>query len=162
MEPPATRIELAPRCSLTPRQARRFFLFVCVGCFGFAGFFTLRGFWPVLPFAGLEMLGLGIALKLSLDRRHQLQTILISDNEVRVESRHKRGLDAPVVFPRHWARVTILRSHAPTHPSRLLIEASGRSCEVGQFLTEEERQGIARQLGRLIGRTAESPPLRDA
>jgi uncharacterized membrane protein len=162
MDTAVARIELSPHCSLTPRQARQVFLFVCVGFLGFAGFFALRGFWPVLPFAGLEMAGLGLALKLSLDRRHQLQTILISENEVRIESRRKRGSDAPVVFPRHWARVTLLRSYAPSHPSRLLIEASGRSCEVGQFLTEGERQGIARQLGRLIGRTAESPPLRGA
>ncbi len=160
MEPDTARIALSPHCSLTPRSALHFFLFVCSGCLGLALFFTLRGFWPVLPFAGLEMLGLGLGLKLSLDRRHQLQTILITENEVRVEYRRKGRSDVPVVFPRHWARVTILRSYAPSRPSRLLIEASGRSCEVGQFLTEGERQGVARQLGRLIGRTAESPPLR--
>ena len=162
MEQSTARIELSPHCSLSPRQALQFFLFVGSGCIGLALFFTLHGFWPVLPFAGLEMLGLGLGLKFSLDRRHQLQTILITEEEVRVECRRKRGSDAPVVFPRHWARVTILRSYAPSRPSRLLIEASGRSCEVGQFLTEGDRQGVARQLGRLIGRTAESPPLRSA
>ena len=162
MDPAAARIELSPHCSLTPRQARHFFLFVCVGCFGFSGVVALQGFWPVLPFAGLEMLVLGLALKFNLDRRHQLQTILISENEVCIESRRKRGAMTQVVFPRHWARVKLLRSYAPSHPSRLLIESSGRSCEVGQFLTEEERRGVARQLGRLIGRTAESPPLGSA
>jgi uncharacterized membrane protein len=162
MDCPAARIELSPHCSLTPRAARHFFLFVCAGCLGFAGLIALRGYWPVLPFAGLEMLGLGLALKLNLDRRHQLQTILISENDVCIESRRKRGVIMQVVFPRHWARVKLLRSYAPSHPSRLLIESSGRSCEVGQFLTEEERQGVARQLDRLIGRTAESPPLGSA
>ena len=162
MEASGTRIELSPHCSLTPVQARAFFLSLCVGCFGFAGYFALHGFWPVLPFAGLEMLVLGLALKFSLDRRHQLQTILISENEVRIQCRQRRRPDTQVVFPRYWARVKLLRSYAPSHPSRLFIESSGRACEVGQFLTEEERRGVARQLGRLIGRTAESPPMGSA
>jgi uncharacterized membrane protein len=156
------RIDLAPHCSMTVPQARLFFAGVCTGCLGFAGFFALRGFWPVLPFAGLEMLVLGIALKLTLDRRHQLQTILISDDEVCIEWRCQRRSRQQVVFPRHWARVKLLRSYAPSHPSRLVIESSGRSCEVGQFLTEEERRGVERQLHRFIGRTAESPPLSSA
>jgi uncharacterized membrane protein len=162
MQAVSERIDLSPRCSLTPAQARLFFLGVCGSCLGFAAFVSLQGYWPVLPFAGLEMLVLGIALKLSLDRRHQLQTILISENEVRIECQRKRGPGTQVVFPRHWARVKLLRSYAPSHPSRLFIESSGRACEVGQFLTEEERQRVARQLGRLIGRTAESPPLGSA
>ena len=159
MESATARIALSPHCSLTPRSALQFYLFVCSGCLGLGLFFASHGFWPVLPFAGLEMLGLGLGLKLSLDRRHQLQTILITENEVRVEYRRKGRSDVPLVFPRHWARVTILRSYPPSRPSRLLIEASGRSCEVGQFLTEGERQGLALRLGRLIGRTAESPSL---
>ena len=158
----SARIDLAPRCSLTVAQARLFFGGVCAGCLGFALFLSFHGYWPVLPFAGLEMLVLGLALKLSLDRRHQLQTILISDTEVCVEVHRKHRPRTQVVFPRHWARVKLLRSYAPSHPRRLFIEASGRACEVGQFLTEEERRGVARQLGRLIGRTAESPPLGSA
>jgi uncharacterized membrane protein len=162
MEAAGARIELSPRCSLTAAQARLFFAGVCTGCLGFAGFLALKGFWPVLPFAGLEMAVLGLALKLSLDRRHQLQTILITDNEVRIECRPKRGSQMQVVFPRHWAQVKLLPSYASTHPSRLVIESSGRACEVGQFLTEGERRGVARQLGRLIGRTGMSPPLGSA
>ena len=162
MDAPVERIELAAHCSLSLRQARNFFLFVCAGCFGISSVFALRGFWPVLPFAGLEMLVLGLALKFNLDRRHQLQTVLISENEVCIVSQGKRGPHTQVVFPRHWARVKLLRSYAPSHPSRLFIESSGRACEVGQFLTEEERRGVARRLSRLMGRTGESPPLGSA
>ena len=162
MDADCERIDLTPHCSLTVAQARLFFAGLCAGCFGFAGFVALQGFWPVLPFAGLEMLVLGIALKLSMDRRHQLQTILISENEVRIECHQKRGPRTQVVFPRHWAQVKLRRAFASTHSSRLLIESSGRACEVGQFLTESERRGVARRLARLIGRISESPPLGSA
>ncbi len=70
--PPAPlRIELSPRCSLSTSQALRFFAVTCLAAFTLAGLLALKGFWPILPFAGLEMVVLGIALKLSLDRRHQ-------------------------------------------------------------------------------------------
>jgi len=64
-----------------------------------------------------------------------------------------------VVFPRHWAQVKLRRPASRLHPSRLVIESHGRQCEVGDFLTEEERRGLAQRLVRLIGRVNESPTL---
>ena len=52
---PGHRIELAPNCSLTPRSARRFVGGLALVTFMTAGFFALQGFWPILPFAGLEI-----------------------------------------------------------------------------------------------------------
>jgi uncharacterized membrane protein len=126
--------------------------------FAIAGLMTLQGFWPVLPFAGAEMALLGWALKVSLDRRRHGQTITVSDNEVSVESRQGERC-VHVVFPRHWAQVKLRRPSSRLHPSRLMIESHGRGCEVGSFLTEEERRGLALRLERLIGRVNESPAL---
>ncbi len=152
------RIEIAPHCSLTSRGAQFFFASICLATFGFAGFVALQGFWPVLPFAGLEMAVLGWALKTSMDRRHHRETVTISDDEVRIASRHRTD-SAEVVFPRHWAQVKLRRPISGLHPSRLVIESHGRRCEVGSFLTEQERHGLASRLMRLIGRINESPSL---
>jgi uncharacterized membrane protein len=149
-------IEIRPNCSLSARGARAFFLSACLGPLIIASFLALRGFWPVLPFAGLEVLLLGWALKLSLERRHHQQCITVTEGEVSVESR-RRGACEQVVFPRHWARVKLRRPAARLHPSRLVIESHGRQCELGSFLTEEERRGLALRLQRLIGRVNESP-----
>src|SRR6478735_7166011 len=101
--PPAPlRIELSPRCSLTTTQARRFFALTCLAAFTLPGLLALKGFWPILPFAGLEMAVLGIALKLSLARRPQRQVISVTDDEVRIQARGIRGCRSEVVFPRHW------------------------------------------------------------
>ncbi|MEP7313664.1 MAG: DUF2244 domain-containing protein [Pseudomonadota bacterium] len=155
----SARIELSPHCSLDSSQARVFFVTLSAGCLGIAAFLSMRGFWPVLPFAGLEMLGLGLALRLSLQRRHQLQTILVSDDEIRVRSTRKGQCLADAVFPRHWSRVKLRPAFTPSHPSRLTVESQRRVCEVGQFLTEGERRDLAARLGSLIGRMGESPPL---
>jgi uncharacterized membrane protein len=152
------RIEIAPNCSLGTRAALLFFSSLCGVSFGVAAFWAARGFWPVLPFAGLEMALLGWALKVSLRRRHHRETITVSEADVRIESRDAAHC-AEVVFPRHWTRVKLRRPDSPLHPSRLTIESHGRRCEVGSFLTEQERRGLAQRLTRLIGRIDESPSL---
>ena len=70
----AHSIELAPHCSLTTAHARGFFVVTCVLAFTIGGGFAIAGFWPVLPFAGIEMAVLGIALRLSMQRRRQGHT----------------------------------------------------------------------------------------
>jgi uncharacterized membrane protein len=154
--PQALQIEIRPNCSLSARGARTFFLSACAPPTLIASYLALRGFWPVLPFAGLEVLLIGWALRVSLERRHHEQRITVTEAEVSVESR-RRNSHEQVVFPRHWARVKLRRPAARLHPSRLVIESHGRQCELGSFLTEEERRGLALRLRRLIGRVDESP-----
>ena len=152
------RIEIAPNCSLSVRGALFFFGSLSGVPFAAATLMAVRGFWPVLPFAGLEMALLGWALTVSLRRRHHREIIVVSDANVRVECRD-RSHYVEVVFPRHWARVKLRRPQSPLHPSCLTIESHGRRCEVGSFLTEQERRGLAQRLTRLIGRVDESPSL---
>jgi uncharacterized membrane protein len=150
------RIEICPNCALSLRSAWVFFAAACIVPFGIAGFLTVKGFWPILPFAGLEMALLAWALKVSLERRFHRQTITVTEVDVSIESRD-RWRSSRVVFPRHWAQVKLRRPAARLHPSRLTIESHGRQCELGSFLTEEERRGLALRLQRLIGRVNESP-----
>ena len=158
METAHARIVIAPNCSLSVRGALLFFLTASAPCFGIAGILTFLGFWPVLPFAGLEMLILGAALRISLRRRHHRQTILVSESDVAVQSTIG-SISREVVFPRHWAQVKLRRSTSRLHPSRLVIESHGRQCAVGDFLTDEERRGLYGKLSELIGRVNESPTL---
>jgi uncharacterized membrane protein len=152
------QIEICPNCSLTQRDALLFFGFACIVPFGVAGFLAVRGFWPILPFAGLEMGALGWALYVSLQRRFHSQTITVTDADVSIDTRVRSGVHH-VVFPRHWAQVKLRRPAARLHPSRLTIESHGHQCELGSFLTEEERRGLALRLQRLIGRVNETPGL---
>ena len=151
------RIELLPNCSLTPADAWRFFGLVAFTSLSIAGFFVANGYWPVLPFAGLELALLAFALTASLKRRHYLETLEIGDADITITSRGPGG-ERATQFSRHWARVT-LRDPRGWQPSRLLIESHGRACEIGAFLTEEERRALGRRLTALVGRTSDSPAL---
>ena len=156
MESEPLRIEICPNCSLSVRSARLFFGIACIVPCGIAGLLALKGFWPVLPFAGLEMALLGWALAACLERRFYRQTITVTEVDVSVDTRDRAHYER-VVFPRHWAQVKLRRPAARLHPSRLTIESHGHQCELGSFLTEEERRGLALRLQRLIGRVNESP-----
>jgi uncharacterized membrane protein len=158
VNPASLRIEISPNCSLSVRGAVGFFAGLCLVCLTIGGIMAVQGFWPILPFSGLEMLLLGWALSASMARRHHRQTITVTEADVSVESRD-RARCVQVVFPRHWAQVKLHRPASRLHPSRLTIESHGRQCELGTFLTEEERRGLAAQLQRLIGRVNESPSL---
>jgi len=152
-------IEICPNCSLTVSGARVFFGIACIAPCGIAAILALKGFWPVLPFAGLEMALLGWALSAGLQRRFHSQTITVTDADVSIDTRVRARCEH-VVFPRHWAQVKLRRPAARLHPSRLTIESHGRRCELGSFLTEEERRGLALRLQRVIGRVNESPSWR--
>ena len=152
------RIELAPNCSLTLPGARLFFAATCLFSLTFALFFVLQGFWPVLLFWALEMLGLGAALHASMQRRNYTQTVVISDSWISLVTRSRHG-EAKQQFARHWAKVRLRSPPRRLGTSRLTIESHGRAYEVGSFLTEEDRRLLAERLGRLVGGVNESPPL---
>jgi uncharacterized membrane protein len=152
------RIELAPNCSLKPAGARLFFGATCLFSLSFSLPLLIEGYWPVLPFWALEMAGLGLALYLSMRRRHCTQTVLITESAVSLVTRSQRG-EAKQEFARHWAKVRLRSPPGRLGTSRLTIESSGRAYEVGSFLTEEDRCRLARRLGRLVGGINESPPL---
>ena len=153
------QILIGPHRSLTAREGRWFFALMCAPSLSIALWLTLHGFWPVLPFAGLELAGLGAALYFNLRHRDDTQQIFISESAVHIDSRC-RGRIVHSEFSRHWAQVKLRRPKSPWHPSRLTIESHGRACELGSFLTEEARCALAGRLRRLIGRVNESPRLR--
>ena len=152
------RIELAPNCSLKPAGAVLFFGSICLFSLTFSMFFVVHGFWPVLPFWALEMLALGLALHASMRRAKYTQTVLITDSQISLVTRSRRGAQKQE-FARHWTKVR-LRSPQRRHgTSQLTIESHGRSYEVGSFLTEEDRCRLAERLRYLVGGMNESPPL---
>jgi uncharacterized membrane protein len=152
------RIDLAPNGSLSPSGAKLFFISTCLFSLTFSLFFALQGLWPVLLFWGLEMALLGLALRLSMLRGRETQTVLITDSRICLVTRSRRG-EAKQEFARHWAKVRLASPRTRLYPSRLTIESRGLACEVGSFLTEEERCVLAKRLRGLVGGMNESPPL---
>ncbi len=111
--------------------------------------FALHGFWPVLPFAGLELLALGAAFYLCLLRSQWRELVTIGADVIRVE-KGRRQAEERWECPSVWARVLLERSPIAWYPSRLMIAYQGRRVEIGSFLNEDERAALADALRRSI------------
>ena len=152
-----TRIHVSSNCSLTPREAVSFYLSIVAISVIISGICVWRGYWPILPFAGLELVLLGVVLRISMRRGRYREIIEIRDDFVTVNKIGHQHSDQRE-FPRLWARVELVRARRSGHPSRLLIGSHGRVCEVGQSLIESDRLSLCRRLSELIGATGALPP----
>ena len=156
--PDEVRIELCAHNSLNPTQARWFLASVAIGPALTSGFCLFAGFWPVLPFAGLEFGLLWWALRGSMRRGKHRESIAITPDCVTIVA--QQGVtQANTRFARHWTKVKLRAPHSVLHPSRLCLESQGRACEVGGFLTDDERRALAARLQQLIGNMNDSPAL---
>lgn len=151
-------IIVAPNNSLTPKGAWVFFGLISGTCAGIGLIFASAGFWPVLPFVGLEIFLFGLCLGLSLRRGNYREVISITDEKIITESGDIKNRNRQE-FQRHWSKVELMPPALPHHPHRLVIRSGARCCEVASCLTETERKGLWRRLTALIGRVDQSPPL---
>jgi len=145
-------IEVRCNASLTRRQALVFFAGTLVASLAIALFWTFKGFWPVLPFAGLELFVLGFALGLSMRRGRYRELIVVSPEEILIE-RGTTHAEERERLQRPWARVELVQATHPWYPSRLYLSSRGERHEVGAVLVESERRGLAKRLRELLQAT---------
>lgn len=141
--------ELSPNCSLTPRAAAYFYFSIVAVSLVVAGSFAAAGYWPILPFAGLELAALGAALTHSMRRSRRRELIDIDERRVRVrKTAAQRQIEFE--FQRPWTRVELEQPVSTTWPSRLWLRSMGRKVEIGAFLTERERNGLRHRLAEVL------------
>lgn len=121
-----------------------------------AGSFAWAGYWPVLPFAGLELLGLGLALYVSMRRGRVHESICIDERRV-VVSKTSPNQRAEYEFSRPWTKVELVAPPVGNWPNRLMLRSMGRSVEVGSFLTDSERDSLCNRLDTVIRQHERTP-----
>jgi len=107
--------------------------------------FAVHGYWPVLPFAGLEVAVLGVAFHRCLSRSQIREVVTVNKDRVTVE-KGRRQPEQHWECPRAWARVIMERSPLAWYPSRLSVAFQGHRVEIGRFLNEVDRQSLAAEL----------------
>ena len=141
--------ELAPNCSLTTRSALIFYLGIVAVSLSVAIGFAIAGYWPILPFAGLELLALGVALRWSLREGQRRELIRIDASRVVVSKTSVRGV-REYEFARPWTRVELVKARTTHWPRQLLLRSKGKAIEVGRFLTDSERESLGQRLKEVI------------
>ena len=110
------------------------------------------GFWPVLPFAGLELAVLYWAVRWVQRRAEAREYIRVDNAAVRIEKYDREGATRhrAYSFTRSWTQLE-LRAGNPAHwPSRLFFRSRGRTVEIGAFLTDGERRRLKNRLAELL------------
>lgn len=137
---------IRPNRSLSWPDVVRFYLGMVVLSFTIALAFAMKGAWLILPFAGLEMALLGVALYLVARKGTNWQQVLIHGDAIEI-AQQDSGRKQYLTFQRAWARVELKASPIKGHPSRLTIGSHGRCVEIGACLNETEKKQLARDLG---------------
>src|SRR5215813_11695506 len=83
------------------------FAFIFVVSVGIATAFAVLGAWPILPFAGLEMLVLYLAFRYVDRHAADYERIAVDGDRVEVES-FEGGQRRRYEFNRQWARLVVV------------------------------------------------------
>ncbi|NKC15708.1 MAG: DUF2244 domain-containing protein [Gammaproteobacteria bacterium] len=144
---------ISPNQAPAWRDIRWFFIGMACTPFAVAISFAVMGFWPILPFAGIEVAALAAALYITAQRSEIREVVSVYRNHIEIE-RGRKTPEQHWEIQRAWAQVKLQRNGSPHYPSRLVIRSHGREIELGRFLVEEERCRLARQLRAAITATS--------
>ena len=140
-------------CSFTPRQVGWFYLSMVIFSSLIAGYFYWRGAWIIVPFTGLELLALGIALIIYARHATDYEKIVIQDGYLNVEV-----VNGHQTIQKHWPLLWV-RIESPVFlkdakslkdPKNHLVtlEYGDDSVCVGLYIFPEKRQELADKIRR--------------
>lgn len=128
-------------CSLSPRQVGWFYLSIVCLSLAIAMFFAWRLSWLVLPFAGLDVLALGIALLVHGRHASDYERVTLAEGMLVVE-RSRGGQLTRQEFNALWVRMEVGESY----PALIMLRSGKRVVQVGGFLDPHKRRQFAREL----------------
>jgi uncharacterized membrane protein len=121
------------------------FLLILAAPAGIAAAFALSGAWPILPFAGLEALGLFLAFRHVERHAADYERVTIEGDRVKVEI-SEGGVVRRHEFNRCWVQVVA----DGAGQGRLALRSHGREIEFGRHLDAAGRVRAARELRRRL------------
>jgi uncharacterized membrane protein len=148
----ALQWRLLRNCSIAPRQLLAVYVALCVISLLIGGFFLIQGAPFVLAFAGLELLGVGVAFLLFARHAADHDTLTLVGDSLQVEQANGVRI-LRTVFAAPWLAV----EPAAGQGSLVQISGRGQRVHVGRFVRPELRADLARELRRAIRLATMSP-----
>jgi len=136
---------IRPTRSMSWGEAKIFIAVVTAVSLAIGIWFMYHGYPLVLPFSGLEALAVAIAFYVVMREGENREVVSVSGHRIVIEKGRDQA-ETRAEFDCSWARVELSQSPRRWYPSRLAITSHGRFVELGRFLTNGERQALARAL----------------
>ena len=131
-------------CSISPQDLLYVLAFISCVSLGIATVFACLGAWPVLPFAGVEVLALALAFYLNGRHAADYERIALAGGTLVVEASDAGRLRRHE-FSVPWLRVEERRHGGDLH---LVLRSGSAAIEVGRHLDTERRASLAAYLRR--------------
>ena len=137
--------------SLDPKSFRLMMVVLC----GVAAVLGLRflvfGFWPIVAFLCLDVLGLYVAFKISYARARGFEEVMLTPLELLLRRVGHRGDVREWRFNPLWTKL-VRETHEEFGLQRLLVVSRGQTIAIGAALSPEERAHFADAFGLALGR----------
>jgi uncharacterized membrane protein len=129
-----------------------------------ATLFLALGAWPVVGFAGIEvLLVLGLLHLHRRGGRRAMESLVLAGGRLVVRRVDARGRREELAFDPYWTRVSLQERRGTV--SRLLLTERQRAIEVGTLLGDAERRELASMLADALRSyrdpVFDNPQLRD-
>ncbi len=110
--------------------------------------FTLLGAWPILPFAGLECLGLYIAWRWMELHEGDYENIRLENHFLIIERKYGNFSETRKINI-EWLQV-ILEDRRPGCRMTLFLRSHGEDLEIGKFLGDNGKIILAGKIRRIL------------
>jgi len=137
---------LKRNCSISPSGLLWAYGLIAIVTLAIAVFFAALGAWMILPFAGLEILCLGVAFLMNGRHAADYERIALEEGRLLVEVCESDSIRRHEFNPAR-ARV-MLAGEGPG--ARVVLQAPGRRLEIGRHLHQRARLDLAGELNRRL------------
>ncbi|HEX4856240.1 MAG TPA: DUF2244 domain-containing protein [Limnobacter sp.] len=145
----ANRWVFRRNCSLSPKQLLQWYISLCCITLVIATGFLLAGFWIVLPFAGLELLLVGIAFVVYARHAADYEMIQLQPNQLLLEM-----ADGSKVTQLEWSPQWARLSYNGKYKAPLMFSYKGQQVKIGKFIAEKDKSVLHRELKAALAKAA--------
>ena len=143
------RILIRPNQSISWKSGLVFVLIIAFTCLSIGLGFAYVGATLILPFAGLEVIFVGICTYLVLNKTSQQEVITLSKDKLIIEKGAYK-LKKVWEYFRLWSYITVERPQHPWYPAHIVVTSKGERVPLGDFLTEQEKEELVSSLESII------------
>ena len=143
------RILLRPNQSTDWKMSLLFIFVIAFTCLAIGIGFAFAGATMILPFAGLEVLFVGICVYLVMKKTYKQEVITLTKEKLKIEKGTGK-IDQVWEYFRMWSYVSVEKPEPPWYPAHIIVTSKGERVPIGDFLNEDEKEDLVTNLERII------------
>ena len=143
------RILLRPNQSTDWKSSLIFISIIAFTCLTIGIGFALAGATMILPFAGLEILFVATCVYLVMKQTYKQEVITLTKEKLTI-AKGAGKIDQEWEYFTMWSFISVERPEHPWYPAHIIVSSKGERVPIGDFLNEDEKEELVKNLERII------------